>query len=221
MRNLFLGATLALTALFGLPAAAEEFQSGTHYNELRTPQPVSVPGKIEVAEVFWYGCPACNMFESVLNPWSAQLPDDVHFVRIPAQFNEVLNLHARLYYTLEVLKVDAAVHHAVFAGIHEKKDPRLLAGRDGRKVILPTTEQLASFVAEQGVDKEQFLKTYDSFAVSNRLAKADRTVRGYQITGVPEVIVNGKYRIDLQKAGGFEGMLKVADFLIQKERAAQ
>lgn len=222
MRNLFLGAGLALTALFGVPAmAAEDFQAGKQYTELRTAQPVSVPGKIEVVEVFWYGCPACNMFEGVLKPWAEKLPEDVHFVQVPAQFNEVLNLHARLYYTLEVLKVEAKVHEAVFAGIHEKKDPRVTPARDGRQVTLPTPEQLADFVAEQGVDKALFLKTYDSFAVRNRLAKADKLVRSYQITGVPELVVNGKYRIELQKAGGFEQMLQIADFLIKKERATQ
>jgi len=222
MRNLFLGAGLALTALFGAQAlAAEDFQAGKQYSELRTAQPVSVPGKIEVVEVFWYGCPACNMFEGTLKPWTEKLPQDVNFVKVPAQFNEVLVLHARLYYTLEVLKVESKVHEAVFAGIHQAKDPRVTPARDGRRAILPTPEQLADFVAEQGVDKAQFLKTYDSFAVRNRLAKADKQVRGYQITGVPEMVVNGKYRIELQKAGGFEQMLQVADFLIEKERAAQ
>lgn len=222
MRNLFLGAGLALTALFSIPAmAAETFQAGKQYTELRAAQPVAVPGKIEVAEVFWYGCPACNMFEGVLKPWTKKLPADVNFVKVPAQFNEVLSMHARLYYTLEVLKVDSKVHEAVFAGIHEKKDPRVTPARDGRKVTLPTPEQLADFVAEQGVDKGQFLKTYDSFAVRNRLAKADKLVRSYQISGVPEMVVNGKYRIELQKAGGFEQMLEVVDFLVEKERAAQ
>lgn len=222
MRNLFLGAGLALTALFGFPAmAAETFEAGKHYSELRTPQPVAVPGKIEVVEVFWYGCPACNMFEGVLKPWTGKLPADVNFVKMPAQFNEVLNLHARLYYTLEVLKADAKVHDAVFVGIHQKKDPRVTPARDGRKAILPTTEQMADFVAEQGVDKALFIKTFDSFAVRNRLARADKVVRGYQVTGVPEVVVNGKYRIELQKAGGFEQMLQITDFLIEKERRAQ
>lgn len=221
MRNLLVGALLCLGTLFGLPAAAETFESGTHYSELRTPQPVAVPGKIEVVEIFWYGCPACNMFEGSLKPWAAQLPEDVHFVRVPAQFNEVLQLHARLYYTLEVLKAEEAVHAAVFAGIHEKKDPRLVPQREGRQVKLPSKEQLADFVAEQGIDREQFLKTFDSFAVNNRLARGDRAVRGYQVSGVPEMVVNGKYKLEVQKAGGFEAMLKVADFLIDKERAAQ
>src|SRR5690606_26845043 len=85
MRNLLVGALLCFGTLFGLPAAAETCESGTHYSELRTPQPVAVPGKIEVVEIFWYGCPACNMFEGSLKPWAAQLPEDVHFVRVPAQ----------------------------------------------------------------------------------------------------------------------------------------
>jgi thiol:disulfide interchange protein DsbA len=222
MRNLFIGATLALAGLFSVSAVhAQAPVAGEHYNELRTPQPVAVAGKVEVVEVFWYGCPACNMFESSLNPWVKQLPGDVNFVRVPAQFNEVLALHARLYYTLEVLRAEEQVHAAVFAGIHQRKDPRLTPTRNGREVILPDSTQLADFVAEHGVNKDDFLKTFDSFAVNNRLARAERLVRSYQVSGVPEIIVNGKYRLDLQKAGGPDQLLQFTDALIAQERAAQ
>jgi thiol:disulfide interchange protein DsbA len=44
-------------------------------------------------------------------------------------------------------------------------------------------------------------------------------VRLYKPVGVPEIIVNGKYRIDRMRAGGLTEMLAVAEFLVNKERA--
>lgn len=217
MRKLFVGAVMALSALFVLPVSAIEPQLGTHYTELRNPQPVAEPGKIEVVEVFWYGCPACNAFEGPLKAWKAQLPSDVSFVRIPVQARDVRGTHARLYYTLDVLRADPSVHEAVFAGIHQQRDPRLMPARGGEV----TPEQLASFVSEHGVDSEAFLKTYNSFPVNSRMNRGDQLVRAYQVMGVPDLIVNGKYRVELKGVSSFEELLEVADALIAKERAAQ
>ncbi len=95
MRKLVLAAVLATCSLFGLPAVAADFQAGKEYVELKSPVPVSEPGKIEVVELFWYGCPHCYKFEPTINPWVEQLPDDVAFKRIPAMFGGVWNAHGR------------------------------------------------------------------------------------------------------------------------------
>lgn len=222
MRHLLLSILMAGCGLFTTQVqAAEPFQSGKHYVELRTPVPVANTGKIEVAEVFWYGCPSCYNFEPTLNAWAAKLPEDVNLVRIPAQFNELWGAHARLYFALEVLKVDAKVHHAVFEAIHTSKDARVAGQRNGRKVSPPTPESLGSFLAEHGVDEKAFLKTYNSFAVNNRMKKAGKAVIDYQIAGVPALIVNGKYRIDVHEAGGPSQALAVVDYLVGEERAAK
>src|SRR5690606_1002961 len=125
--------------------------------------------QIEVVEVFWYGCPHCYQFEPSINQWAAQLPKDVKFIRIPAQFNELWEVHARLFFALEVMKAEEQVHTAIFEGIHQAQDPRLTGGRDARKVILPTADSMGDFLAERGIDKAAFIKTFNSFAVSNRL----------------------------------------------------
>lgn len=222
MRHLLFGIFFAGSSLFGITAqAAEPIQAGKQYVELRAPVAVAVPGKIEVVEVFWYGCPHCYDFEPTINAWSAQLPDDVNFVRIPAQFNELWETHARLFFTLEVLKAEPEVHQAIFKGIHESSDSRVTGKRDGRKVSPPTVDDMADFVVEQGIDKERFLKTYMSFAVGNRMKKAAKAVIDYQLTGVPALIINGKYRFDVISAGGPTQALEVADHLIEKERAAR
>lgn len=209
MRNLLLSAVLAATSLFGMAAQAADYQAGKQYVELSSPVPVSQPGKIEVVELFWYGCPHCYQFEPTLNAWVDTLPDDVNFVRVPAMFGGVWNTHGQLFLTLEAMKVDQQVHEAVFAAIH----------RDGKKLATP--EAMAEFLADQGVDSEAFLKSYKSFAVKGQMEKAKKLAMAYQITGVPVLVVNGKYRLDLGSAGGPQQAVAVADFLIAKERAAQ
>lgn len=210
MRNLIFSAALATLSLFGIAAqAAEPIQAGKQYVELNTPVPVAKPGKIEVVELFWYGCPHCNAFESTLNPWVDKLPEDVNFVRIPALFGGLWNVHGQLFITLETMKVKPEVHQAVFDAYH----------KDGKKLATP--EEMAEFLAGKGIDKEAFLSTYNSFGVKSQMEKAKKLAMAYQITGVPVLIVNGKYRFDIGSAGGPEKALDVADQLIAKERAAQ
>jgi thiol:disulfide interchange protein DsbA len=207
MRNLIFGAALAISSLFGLTAHAEPV-AGQQYVELSSPVPVSKPGKIEVVELFWYGCPHCYQFESTLNPWIKQLPDDVNFVRIPALFGGLWNVHGQAFITLDMMKVEHKVHDAVFNAIHQEKKK------------LGTPEEFADFVATQGVDRDAFLKTFNSFAVKGQMEKAKKLAMAYQISGVPVMIVGGKYRFDIGSAGGPTQALEVADYLIAKEREA-
>lgn len=209
MRHLILSATLAVSALFGASVQAQDIQAGQQYTELSSPVPVSQPGKIEVVELFWYGCPHCYEFEPTINPWADKLPADVNFVRVPAMFGGIWNLHGQTYLALESLKVDHSIHTAVFDAIH----------KEGRK--LNDEKSIADFLATKGVDREAFLKAFNSFAVKSQVEKAKKLAMSYQITGVPSMVVNGKYRFDIRSSGGLPQTLKVADFLIDKERNAQ
>ena len=118
MRNLLFSAVFAAASLFGAAAHADDIQAGKQYTDLSSPVPVSEPGKIEVVELFWYGCPHCYAFEPTLNAWSKKLPDDVAFKRVPAMFGGIWNVHGQLFVTLEAMGVEAKVHDAVFAAIH-------------------------------------------------------------------------------------------------------
>ncbi|MFC5696075.1 thiol:disulfide interchange protein DsbA/DsbL [Pseudomonas sp. GCM10022186] len=210
MRNLILSAVLAGASLLGMGAVqADDIEAGKQYVELNSPVPVSVPGKIEVVELFWYGCPHCYQFEPTLNPWAEKLPEDVNFVRIPAMFGGLWNVHGQLFIALESMKVEQQVHKAVFDAIH----------KEGKKLATP--EEMAEFLATQGVDRDAFLKAYNSFGVKSQMEKAKKLAMAYQITGVPTLVVNGKYRFDISSSGGPEQTLKVAEHLIEKERAAK
>ena len=209
MRNLFIGSVMALASLFGVAAHADDIQAGKQYTVLESPVPVAQPGKIEVVELFWYGCPHCYAFEPTINPWIEKLPADVHFIRIPAMFGGIWDVHGQMFVTLEAMGVEHKVHTAVFDAIHKEHK------------MFKTPEEMADFVATQGVDKAKFLETYNSFAVKGMVAKYKKLAVDYGVTGVPTMIVNGKYRFDLGSSGGPEETLKVADTLIEKERAAK
>lgn len=208
MRKFILGALLVVASLCGLAVQAAEFEAGKHYVELSQPVPVAEPGKIEVVEMFWYGCPHCYQFEPVINPWIERLPADVAFRRVPAMFGGVWNTHGQLFFALQAMGVEKQVHDAVFAAYHQQ----------GKKLATP--EDMADFLAGQGIDRQTFLGTFDSFAVKGNMEKARKLGMAYQISGVPVMVVNGKYRFDIGSAGGPEQALKLAEFLIDQERAA-
>ena len=211
MRNLILSAALVSASLFGMSAQAADvpLEAGKTYVELSNAVPVAAPGKIEVVELFWYGCPHCYSFEPVVNPWAEKLPADVNFVRIPAMFGGPWDAHGQMFLTLEAMGVENKVHSAVFNAIQNERK-RLTDKND-----------MADFLATQGVDKDKFLATFDSFAIKGQIVKAKELAKKYEISGVPTMVVNGKYRFDLGTAGGPEQTLNVADQLIAKERAAE
>ena len=211
MRNLILSAALVSATLFGMTAQAADvpLEAGKTYIELSDAVPVAVPGKIEVVELFWYGCPHCYAFEPVVNPWAEKLPSDVNFVRLPAMFGGPWDAHGQMFLTLEAMGVEHKVHAAVFNAIQ----------KEGKRLI--DKDDMADFLATQGVDKAKFLQTFDSFAIKGQIVKAKELAKKYEISGVPTMVVDGKYRFDLGTAGGPEQALNVADQLIAKERAAK
>jgi thiol:disulfide interchange protein DsbA len=207
MRNLIISAVFAAASLFGMTAQAAEAPAAP-YVELSNPVPVAVPGKIEVVELFWYGCPHCYKFEPVINPWVEKLPSDVNFKRIPAMFGGPWDAHGQMFLALESMGVEHKVHAAVFKAIQEEH----------KKLTSP--DEMAEFLATQGVDKDKFLATFNSFAIKGQVVQARELAKKYEITGVPTMIVNGKYRFDIGSAGGAEQALQLADKLVDQERAA-
>ncbi len=183
--------------------------AGKEYIELSKPVPVSVPGKIEAVELFWYGDPHGYHFEPVVNPWADKLPTDVNFRRVPAMFGGPWDAHGQMFLTLDAMDAEEKVRASVFDAIQNKK------------MRLTKPEEQADFLATQGVDKDKYLATFNSFAIKGLVNQAKELTKKYEITGVPSLVVNGKYRFDLGTAGGPEGILNTADHLVAKERAAK
>lgn len=189
-----------------------KFTEGTHYARMVPTQPtVGGADKIEVAEIFWYGCNHCYDFEAFINGWVEKKPANVRFVRIPAVWNPLVKLHAQLYYTEEVLVTNGKIaepeqfHAAVFAEYH----------RRGNR--LASIDAIQELFAKHGVSADDFTNTWGSFEVSQKLRVAQDLSRRYSITGVPAVVVNGKYRSGAAEAGGYPRLLELVDELIVRE----
>ncbi|MBT9098114.1 thiol:disulfide interchange protein DsbA/DsbL [Methylovulum psychrotolerans] len=177
------------------------------YETLSPAQPTQHPDKVEVIEFFWYGCPHCYAFEPELAKWLKKLPKNVEFIRQPAVFSEQWGKHAKAYFVAESLGVVDKVHTDLFDAIQNKKQK------------LDTEEEQAAFFVAHGVDAAQFHDAYKSFAVDSKMRQAPVTAARYGITGVPTVVINGKYVTSGPIAGSHEKMLEVMDTLIKQESA--
>ncbi len=202
-----LGAFLLSLFVFSPLINAASFEEGEQYEVVSPPQPTSTGEKIEVVGMFWYGCPHCYEFEPFINRWLKKKPENVEFIPMPAIFRPEWALHARAFYTAQVLGVLDKMHSAIFEATHELKRP------------LSTEAQVADFFEEQGVKKAEFSKVFRSFAVESKVRRAMDMSRRYGIKGVPAIIINGKYRTGGHMAGGNANVFKVVDYLVEKEMA--
>ncbi|MGB5178698.1 MAG: thiol:disulfide interchange protein DsbA/DsbL [Gammaproteobacteria bacterium] len=199
---------LVIPALMATAALAEGYTEGKEYVALANPQPTGDADKIEVVELFWYGCPHCYRLEPYIAEWRAAKADDVEFVQMPAIIGPPWELLAKAFYTSEFLGVQDKMHIALFEALH--KD---------RKTLKNEADVQALFVA-QGVSEQDFKKTFNSFAVSIKVNNARLMTKRYAITGVPTIIVNGKYSTGGTLAGSNENIIKVVDYLVEQERQA-
>ncbi len=188
--------------------AQDQFVAGQHYEVIKKPVRTSNPDKIEVTEVFWYGCPHCNRFRPVFEQWKQQQGDSVNVVHSPAMWNKGMVVHARIFYTAKTLGKDKVMHKEIFDAMHIK-----------RKRLLKESEIYTLF-EKHGVSKEKFNKVFSSFGVNSQVQQAESRARSYGITGTPEIIVNGKYRTSGRIAGN-ANVFDVVNFLVQKEKDAK
>jgi len=201
---------LCATALLpGMVFAAPDYKEKIHYELVLPAQPTTTGNKVEVVEMFWYGCPHCNALEPYVNRWLKKMPANAEFVRIPAIFRPEWEQHARAYYTAEILGVLDKTHSAMFDAIHQQKRH------------INTDEEIQKFFAEHGVSEKDFKRVFRSFAVEAKIRRAKDMSQRYGIRGVPALIVNGKYRTSAQLAGGNANIFRVVDFLVQKESSAK
>ncbi|WP_305909885.1 thiol:disulfide interchange protein DsbA/DsbL [Methylomarinum sp. Ch1-1] len=175
------------------------------YEKITPAQPTQNPDKVEVIEFFWYGCPHCYSFEPTLAEWLKNKPDNVEFIRIPAVFSKLWGDHAKAYFTAEALGVVDKVHADLFDAIQNKKQ------------ALRSEDDLAKFFVEHGVDETEFRNAYKSFLVDAKLRQAESMPPRYGVTGVPAIIINGKYKTNGPLAKSQKNMIKVMNELIAKE----
>jgi thiol:disulfide interchange protein DsbA len=190
---------------------AAPLQPGKHYTVLSPAQPTSADeGKVEIAEVFMYGCAGCFGFEPHLQRWLASKADYINFVRVPAQWanHRGAPIHARAYYTAEALGKLDEIDAAFFAEIHTNRNP------------LDTEANIAGLFAKHGVDAATFKSTFNSFAINTKVKRAEELVTRYSVNETPTMIVNGKFVVTGNNADSYENWLAIVKELAAREHAA-
>ena len=185
---------------------AEMFEAGVDYEILPQVIRTADSSKIEINEVFHYGCVHCYNFERAMKPWVEDLEDDVDFQRTPAIWHPSLEPYARAYFVGRSFNVLDKTHVDLFEAIHVRKES------------IKSENDIEKIFSKHRVDGEKFSKAYNSFGVNSQVNQAKSRIKGYRTQGTPELVVNGKYRITTSMGKGFEGMLRIASFLIEKER---
>ena len=192
-----------------LPATAQEHShdhDGPAYTRIKPALPTLSGDKIEVAEIFWYGCSHCFSFEPHVKSWLKNKPEDVAFRLVPGVLNSRWAVHARGYFAAEKMGALEQFHTPLFNALHVKQ----------RNIF--TRDALVDFAAEMGLNKKEFTRHYESNETEVKMKQAFLMARDAKITGVPAVIVNGRYLISASSAGSYEGMIKTINDLIREER---
>jgi len=191
-------------------AQAKLPQAGRDFVKLSKPAPVDAAvGKIEVLEFFWYSCPHCSAFESLLGEWVRKLPADVVFRRNPVAFQDSYLPQQRLFFALEAMGLMTQLHERVFAAIHAERQN------------LVSEQAITEWMARQGVDKALFASHFNSFSTATKSRRANQLMTAYQVEGVPALGVAGRFYTDGAMTRTMERALQVADYLVAEVRAGR
>jgi thiol:disulfide interchange protein DsbA len=225
LRSVWLALPLLLAGGVAWSASATQFREGTHYATLPVKQATQVaPGKVEVTEVFSYGCPACNQFQPTMARIKAALPKNAELAFVHASWieSESWPLFQRSFLAAQSLGIAEKSHEAMFAAVWGQNGPlAIVDARTGRvKNPKPTIQDVARFHASRGDCTEaEFLAAAKSFSVSSRMKQSDELIKRYAAPSTPCLVVGGTYRIDLDSISSDEELIALIRFLVQKVAA--
>ena len=217
------GALLALVFAAGAHAEGNR-KAGQHYFVISPAQRTSVPaGKIEVAEIFSYGCPFCSQIVPVVKKLKAALPANAQLVYVPASYipNEDWPMYQRAFFAAQALGIAEKTHEAMFDAVWKSGELAFSDPVTHRiKSPLPTIEDAAKFYARVGgVPAADFLAASKSFGVDAKMRAADGFILAAQALSTPAFIVNGKYRLNAESAGSYDNVIELVKFLVAQESA--
>ena len=198
---------VALMLVSASALAQSTFVDGTDYQTISPAVKTSQPDKVVVTEIFWYGCPHCFRFEPYVERWTASLPDGVIFEQVPSSLNPRWTEHARAFYAFKMMNALDQTHKALFDAIHLERQR------------LTSLDTLAEFASNLGLDEKLFRENYFSFPVETQIRKNIQKEKRYGHSGVPAVIVNGKYLVSASLAGSNERMIEIMNYLVAQELA--
>jgi thiol:disulfide interchange protein DsbA len=185
--------------------AQQAYVEGVDYKAISAEVKTSHPDKVVVTEFFWYGCPHCFRFEPYIEHWLKTIPAGVVFEQVPSVLNPSWSNHAKTFYALKLMGVQEQIHKKVFDAIHVERKR------------LDSIDQLAEFIADQGLDEKLFRDSYASFPVDAQIRKNSKIEKRYGHNGVPAIIVNGKYFASGGMAGSNDRLIKIIDYLVARE----
>jgi protein dithiol oxidoreductase (disulfide-forming) len=226
MRSLIAIAGLFVAALLPATGSAQQWVEGKHYFAIKPAQRTNVAaGKVEVAEAFSYGCPACYSFNPLAKQLQGTLPANAEFIYQHASFNpsESWPLFQRAYVTAVALGIDKKTHDAMFDAIWKSGELAVVDQKSRRlKNPQPTMEQVAKFYERTaGVKAADFINASKSMGVQVAINRTEAWLRGAQIDSTPTLVVNGKYRLTVASAGGVNEMFDLVKYLVGRESAAR
>lgn len=198
LRKILAALLLALAAA-GVQAQA---QLGRDYLRLDPPRAVASGDKIEVIEFFYYGCPVCYELEPKLSRWYFNGPGSVALRRVPALSSDNWDNFAKLFYTLEAMGQLARLHWPVYDNFHFNG------------IKLNEEAAMAGWVSNNGLDRQKFIDTYRSPEIQAKLAAAREMTRSYDITGVPSIVVDGKFLTSARMTGSTRELVRVVEQLV-------
>jgi thiol:disulfide interchange protein DsbA len=209
-------------AFDSMSLAAQTWTEGKNYFLVSPARPTAVaPGKVEVTEVFSYGCPACNIFVPVMHKLKQALPANAVLDYLPASFNpsEDWPMFQQAFYTSQALGVAEQTHDAMFDAVWKTGELGILDSATQRvKPKLPSIEDAARFYNRTaGVPVDTFLSAAKSFAVDTKVRAAEEAIVAYRVDRTPTIIVNGKYRLHEESAGGSDQVIELVKWLVAKE----
>jgi len=175
-----------LLAPLSLPIIAQPRESieGVHYQSLPKPVPtITDEDHIEVRDIFWYGCPECATLEPMMSDWRDGTTGDLVFVRMPAIWNDLMALHARIYYTGKAMGIEDRIHQAAFRAISEQQNP------------LRTEARIRDFFLANGAGAEAFDAAWNSAEVIAAVQDARLRTTDYTVDKLPAVVVGGRYKV--------------------------
>jgi len=192
------------------PLLSAALLEGRDYVSIPNGTPLKLQaGKVEVAELFNYACPACNTFEPKLVAWKKNLPDYAYMTYVALDFRPDFVPYARAYFAADTLGIAEKAHEAVYDAIHQL---HTLPG-EGK----PADEEvIAKFYANYGADPVKFKELMDSFGVNAQIAAGRQFASRSKVTGTPSLVIDGKY---LVKGETYDIVLQNATQLIAKAHA--
>jgi thiol:disulfide interchange protein DsbA len=204
--------------------AAQSWTQGKHYVLLSAVQPTTVSaGEVEVMEVFSYGCPACNRFQPVVEKLKASLPPNAQMVFLPASFNptEDWPMLQRAYFAAQSLGIAERTHQGMYDAVWKTGELAVSDPVTHRlKYPQPSIEDAAKcYERMTGVKPEAFLAAAKSFAVDVKIRAADAQVAALQVPGTPCIVVNGKYRVNMDSLGSTDDLIDLVRYLVAQESA--